>query len=306
MMTYAKLSGALLARKDDPPATSLAETVSVPNVAPVSHVASVPNIAPVQNVTPAPLAGDGARRLAHDLRLLKLPIFLAEYDHLARQCAAEGLDYSRFLLRLAEMEITERRRRLAERCIREARFPAEKTLDEFDFSALPALNRRNVAELAQCGYIACCENVIAIGNNGTGKTHIAIGLGMAACRRGMSVRFVTAASLVRQLLETHDQKRLLRLQERLAAYKLLIIDELGYVPFSTHGAELLFEVISQRYERGSTIVTSNLGFEEWTGVFGSERLADAVLDRLTHHVHILDMHGDNYRLKNANHAGAQP
>ena len=133
-------------------------------------------------------------------------------------------------------------------------------------------------------------------STGTGKTHIALGIGLAACQKRLSVGFYTAAALVHELLEARDEKRLLRLQRQVAGYKLLIIDELGYVPLSQTGAELLFEIFSQRYERGSTIVTSNLPFDEWTGVFGSERLTGALLDRLTHHVHILEMNGDSYRL----------
>ena len=140
------------------------------------------------------------------------------------------------------------------------------------------------------------ENIIAVGNSGTGKSHIALGLGLAACQKGLSVGFITASALVHELLEARDEKRLLRLQRQLARYKLLIIDELGYVPLSATGAELLFEVFSQRYERGSTLVTSNLPFDEWTSVFGSERLTGALLDRLTHHVHILEMNGDSFRL----------
>ena len=139
-------------------------------------------------------------------------------------------------------------------------------------------------------------NIIAVGNSGTGKTHIGLGLGLAACQKGLSVGFYTAAALVHELMEARDEKRLLRLQRQLAGYKLLIIDELGYVPLSQTGAELLFEVFSQRYERGSTVVTSNLPFDEWTSVFSSERLTGALLDRLTHHVHILEMNGDSYRL----------
>ncbi|MBM3599832.1 MAG: ATP-binding protein, partial [Alphaproteobacteria bacterium] len=146
-------------------------------------------------------------------------------------------------------------------------------------------------------YVLRRENVIAVGNSGTGKSHVALGLGLAACQKGLSVGFTTAAALVNELLEARDEKRLLRLQRQLATYRLLIIDELGYVPLSQTGAELLFEVFSQRYERGSTIVTSNLPFDEWTGVFASERLTGALLDRLTHHVHILEMNGDSYRLK---------
>src|SRR3954447_17706567 len=137
----------------------------------------------------------------------------------------------------------------------------------------------------------------APGSSGTGKTHLALGLGLAACQKGLSVGFTTAAALVHELIEARDEKRLLRLQRQLAGYKLLIIDELGYVPLSQTGAELLFEVFSQRYERGSTLVTSNLPFDEWTNVFASERLTGALLDRLTHHVHILEMNGESYRLK---------
>jgi len=235
--------------------------------------------------------------LAHHLKALKLPTFLREYGKLAQQCAAEGVDHPRYLLRLAELELIERERRMVERRIKEARFPTVKSLDSFDFIAIPSLNKALVLELARCEYIARRENLIAVGNSGTGKTHISLGLGLAACQKGLSVGFTTAAAMVHELIEARDDKRLLRLQRQLATYKLLIIDELGYVPLSTTGAELLFEVFSQRYERGSTIVTSNLPFDEWTTVFGSERLTGALLDRLTHHVHILEMNGDSYRLK---------
>ena len=152
-------------------------------------------------------------------------------------------------------------------------------------------------ELARCEYVGRRENIIAVGNSGTGKTHVALGLALAACQKGLSVGFTTAVALVHELIEARDEKRLLRLQRQFAGYKLLVNDELGYVPLSQTGAELLFEVFSQRYERGSTIVTSNLPFDEWTSVFASERLTGALLDRLTHHVHILEMNGDSYRLK---------
>ena len=248
--------------------------------------------------------------LAHHLRVLKLPTFLREYDKQARQCAAEGVDYPRYLLRLAEQELIDRERRMVERRIKAARFPTVKSLDSFDFTALPSLNKALVMELARSEYVERRENVIALGNSGTGKSHIALGLGLAACQKGLSVGFTTAAALVHELMEARDEKRLLRLQRQLAAYKLLIIDELGYVPLSQTGAELLFEVFSQRYERGSTIVTSNLPFDEWTSVFGSERLTGALLDRLTHHVHILEMNGDSFRLaqskRRSRHARSQP
>jgi DNA replication protein DnaC len=234
--------------------------------------------------------------LAHHLKALRLPTFLREHDRLARQCAAEGVDHLRYLLRLAELELIEREGRMVERRIRAAHFPTVKSLDSFDFLAIPSLNKALVLELARGDYIERRENVIALGNSGTGKTHIALGLGLAACQRGLSVGFTTAAALVHELLEAGDERRLLRLQKQLVAYKLLIIDELGFVPLSKSGAELLFEIFSQRYERGSTLVTSNLPFDEWTEILGSERLTGALLDRLTHHVHILEMNGESYRL----------
>ena len=151
--------------------------------------------------------------------------------------------------------------------------------------------------MSHCEYIEHRENVIAVGNSGAGKTRVALGLGLAACQRGMSVGFTTAASLVHELMKARDERRLLNLQRQLSRLNLLIIDELGFVPLSRTGAELLFEVFSQRYERGSVLVTTDLPFDEWTEVFGSERLTGALLDRLTHHVHILEMNGDSYRLK---------
>jgi DNA replication protein DnaC len=237
--------------------------------------------------------------LAHHLKKLKLPTFLREHDKVARQCAAEGVDHVRYLLRLAELELIDRERRLIERRIKAARFPTVKSLDSFDFTAIPSLNKALVLELARCTYMERRENVIALGNSGTGKTHIALGLGLAACQNGLSVGFTTAAALVHELMEARDERRLLRLQKQLSRHNLLIIDELGFVPLSKTGAELLFEVFSQRYERGSTLVTSNLPFDEWTEVFGSERLTGALLDRLTHHVHILEMNGESYRLKHS-------
>ena len=244
--------------------------------------------------------------LSHHLKALRLPTFLREYDKVARQCAAEGVDHVRYLHRLAELEMIEREQRLVERRIRAARFPTVKSLDSYDFTALPMLNKTLVLELARCEYLARRENVIALGNAGTGKSHIALGLGLAACQKGLAVGFITAAALVHELIEARDDKRLLRLQRQLAACQLLIIDELGYVPLSPTGAELLFEVFSQRYERGSVIVTSNLPFDEWTSVFGSERLTGALLDRLTHHVHILEMNGESYRLRQSKQRRRSP
>ena len=237
--------------------------------------------------------------LLHHLGALKLPTFLSEYHKVALQCAQEGVDHTGYLLRLAELELIQREQRRVQRRIKQARFPAVKSLDSFDFLAIPSLNKPLVLELARCEYVDHLENIIALGNSGTGKTHVALGLGLAACQKGLSVGFTTASALVHQLIEARDERRLLQLQKWLAGLKLLIIDELGFVPLSKTGAELLFEVFSQRYERGSTLVTSNLPFDEWTEVFGSQRLTGALLDRLTHRVHILEMNGDSYRLKHS-------
>ena len=155
----------------------------------------------------------------------------------------------------------DRERRTIERRIKAAKFPTVKSLDSFDFAAVPSLNKALVMELARSEYVARRENIIAVGNSGTGKTHVGLGLGLAACQKGLSVGFTTAAALAHELIEARDDKRFLRLQRQYAAYKLLIIDELGYVPLSQTGAELLFEVFSQRYERGATLVTSNLPFD---------------------------------------------
>jgi len=235
--------------------------------------------------------------LEYHLKELRLPTILREYDKLARQCAAEQVDYPRYLLRLTEIELLDRERRATERRIRQAKFPVVKTMESFDFLAIPSVNKTMVLELARCEFLARRENVLLLGNSGTGKTHLALALGVAACQRGHRVRFTTAAALVSELIEARDEKKLLRFQKQVANYELLIVDELGFVPLSKTGAELLFEMLSQRYERGSTLVTSNLPFAEWTEVLGSERLTGALLDRLTHHVHILEMNGDSYRLK---------
>lgn len=234
--------------------------------------------------------------LANHFKALKLPTFAREYEKVGADCAREGVDYPRYLLRLCELERIDRERRTMERRIRLAKFPVTKSFDTFDFSVVPGLNKSLILELARGEWIEKRENVIALGPSGVGKTHVALGLGLAACQKGYSVTFTTAAALVHELMEARDEKRLRALQKHLAHVKLLIVDELGYVPFSAIGAELLFEVFSRRYEHGATLLTSNLPFDEWTSVLGSERLTGALLDRLTHHVHILEMNGESYRL----------
>ena len=184
--------------------------------------------------------------LEHHLKELKLPTFLREYDKVASRCAAEGVDHPDYLLRLSELELIDRHHRMVDRRIKAAHFPTTKSLDTFDFLAIPSLNKPLVLELARCEYIDRNENVIAVGNSGTGKTHVALGLALAACQRGLSVGFTTAAALVQKLIEARDERRLLNIQKKLSRLKLLIIDELGFVPLSKTGAELLFEVFSQR------------------------------------------------------------
>ena len=240
--------------------------------------------------------------LAAHLKALRLPTFLREYDKVARQCAQEGLDCPRYLLRLCELELLDREQRATERRIKAAKFPVLKSLETFEFRAIPSVNKSLVLELARSEYLDRRENVLALGNSGTGKTHLALALGLAACQKGARVRFTTAAALVNELLEARDDKHLLRVQKQLAKQDLLIVDELGYVPLSKTGAELLFEVFSRRYEQASTLVTSNLPFNEWTEIFGSERLTGALLDRLTHHVHILELNGESYRLAHSKKA----
>lgn len=234
--------------------------------------------------------------LEHYLKQLRLPTVLREYPKLAEQCAKESSTFEQFLLRLCEQEMLDRDRRATERRIKSAKFPVTKSLETYNFLALPKLNKKLVLELARGEWITRRENVLALGNSGTGKTHIGLALGLAACQQGFRVRFTTAAALVHELIEARDEKRLLRFQRAVARYELLIVDELGFVPLSKTGAEMLFEVLGQRYERASTLVTSNLPFAEWTEVLGSERLTGALLDRLTHHVHILEMNGESYRL----------
>ena len=238
--------------------------------------------------------------LEHHLKVLKLPTFVRDYKSVAAVCAQERCDYPTFLLRLAERELIDRERRAAERRIRDARFPVVKTIDTFDFKAQPSINQALVRELIANGeYISKRENVLLVGNPGTGKTHLSIALGFAACAQGKRVRFTTTTAMVTALLEARETRTLQRSQKQLERLDTLILDELGYVPFSKAGAELLFEVISRAYERTSLILTTNLPFENWTEVLGSERLTGAMLDRLTHRVHILEANGESFRLKDA-------
>ena len=216
-----------------------------------------------------------------------------------RSLRRRGVAYGDYLLRLTERELIEREQRAAQRRVKSAKFPVPKTLESFDFGAQPSIKEALVRQLATGEYLEARENVLLIGNSGTGKSHLAAALGFAACAQGKRVRFWSATALVTQMLEQREQRDLKRFLNQLEKNDLLILDELGYVPFSKAGAELLFEVVSRAYERFSLVLTTNLPFEQWTEVMGSERLTGAMLDRLTHRVHILEANGESYRLRDA-------
>lgn len=237
--------------------------------------------------------------LEHHLKHLKLPTIVREYASLAEVCARDRSDYPEYLLRLTERELLDRERKSAERRLKDARFPVSKTIDSFDFTSQPSVNEQLYRELLRGEYIDTHENVLFIGNSGTGKTHMATALGFAACAQGRRVRFYGVTALVTELLEARENRRLERIMGQLTRNHLLILDELGYVPFSKAGAELLFDVVSRAYERQSLAVTTNLPFENWVEVMGSERLTGALLDRLTHRVHIIEANGESYRLRQA-------
>ena len=237
--------------------------------------------------------------LEHHLKQLKLPTMLREYPSLAAACTSDRSDYPTYLLRLCERELLDREQRAAERRIKAARFPVLKTLDSFDFTAQPSINEALVRELMSGQYIDRKENVLLVGNSGTGKTHLATALAFAACAQGRRARFFTVSGLVTAMLEAREERQLERMLRALRHYDLVALDELGYVPFSKAGAELLFEVVSRAYERQSLIITTNLPFEQWVEVCGSERLTGAMLDRLTHRVHIVEANGESYRLRDS-------
>jgi DNA replication protein DnaC len=244
--------------------------------------------------------------LKTNLKQLKLPTVLAEHEKLAREAAANNEPYEGYLLRLTELEVATRSANALTGRIRAAAFPVTKDFDTYDFTTLPGLPKQKVLELARGEWIEQHYNCCLIGNAGTGKTHLATALGLAACRQGRRVRFFTAAGLVNQLEEAHQQHRLDRLLAHLDRTDLLICDELGYLSFSRSGAELLFQVFAERYERRSLLVTSNLAFGEWGQVFQGERMTAALLDRLTHRCHIFEMNGESYRFRESMKAKKEP
>jgi DNA replication protein DnaC len=235
--------------------------------------------------------------IQHHLKRLRLPTIGKQYRKLAQEAARDNRTYEDFLLSLIEAEATQREENTRKRLIAQARFPYIRTLDQFNFSTIPSVNKAKVLELAKGDYLSKNENIVLIGNMGTGKTHTAVSLGLLACQSGEKVRFYTATGLINELLEAQDQHMLGKRLAQLARVDLLIVDEVGFVPFSPEGARLLFQTFSERYLKGSLLITSNLEFSRWLEVFGDERLTGALLDRLTHHCHVLEFNGDSYRFK---------
>jgi len=231
------------------------------------------------------------------LRQLRLPTFVQNYRQFAQDAAQNNLDYDRYLLALLEQEVAQREQNRRARRIKAARFPVQKELADFDFSCLPNLNKPQILELARGEYIAQAEPILMVGNPGLGKTHLAIALALAACRQGHRVRFYNAAALVNEMIQAQDEHRLPKFLAAALKHQLIVLDELGFIPFSSTGAQLIFQFCSTLYERVAMIVTSNLRFADWTQVFGDERLTAALLDRLTHKAHIVEFAGESYRFR---------
>jgi DNA replication protein DnaC len=232
------------------------------------------------------------------LKALRLPTFVKEYAKAAKQSGERGDSHESFLEHLAELEVNQRDSKASMRRLKQASFPVDKDLSDFDFTAVPGLNRKRVLDLFTCRFIQENASVVLLGAPGVGKSHLAVSLGREACRKGHRVKFFTASQLVNTYLEAREQRQVMRLEGNIRKKDLIIVDELGYLPMDTRGAEHLFGFFSQCYEQVSLVVTTNLPFAEWPSIFaGDARLAGAVIDRLTHRVHIVEIAGESYRLK---------
>lgn len=231
------------------------------------------------------------------LKRLKLPTIRRQYAALARDAADQNRTYEEFLLALLEHEVQQRDASMIRERVRRAGFTEIKTLDTFDFTAIPALNKPKVLALGQCEFIRRRENALCIGNPGTGKTHIATAIGVLACQAGYRVRFWRTATLVNELIAAQQEYRLGKFEKAFLRPHLVVLDELGFIPLQRPAAELLFQLLASRHELGSLVITSNLDFKDWTQIFGDETLTAALLDRLTHKAHILAFVGESYRFR---------
>lgn len=235
--------------------------------------------------------------LMENLKILKLSAMKRDLDSHLRQANQDKLSYDEFLLNLTETEVLTRKENGYKKRLSEAKFPLIKPLETFDFGAAPELDARLIQELAGCEYVQKARNVIFLGKSGAGKTHLATSLGIEACKNGIRTRFVTGCGLANELIEARDEKALSRIIKRYAGYGLLIIDELGYVPFSKEGGQLIFQILAQRHERKPVIITTNMGFGDWTQIFGDANMTAALLDRVTHKAHVINCSWESYRLK---------
>lgn len=235
--------------------------------------------------------------LESQLRALRLPTFVQNYGRFAEDAARNNQSYDRFLLALAEQEVGQRDLNRQRQSLKAAHFPLLKELADFDFSLLPQLNKQRILDLARGEYIKQTMPIILVGNPGLGKSHIATGLATAACRQGYRVRFYNTAALVNELLLAQEHHRLPKFLAAALKHHLIVLDELGFIPFSATGAQLMFQFCSTLHERVALIVTTNLKFADWTQVFGNEQLTAALLDRLTHHAHILEFIGESFRFR---------
>lgn len=235
--------------------------------------------------------------LDHMTKQLRMPTIAKQYRSLAREAEERNLSYEGYLLALLEVEVQSREENQKQRRLKQASFPVQKTLDTYDFSLMPSLNRNRFLTLAKGEFVRNKENVIFLGNSGTGKSHLATGLGIELVQNDYKVKFITASELVDELLMANEEHKLGALEKKWLKFDTIIVDELGYVPFSKTGAELLFQFFSSRYERASVIITTNLEFTEWTTLLGDEKMTAALLDRLTHKSHIFLLNGESYRFR---------
>jgi DNA replication protein DnaC len=233
----------------------------------------------------------------HLTKQLRMLTIHKQYRSLAREAEERNLSYEEYLLALLEVEIEMRDENQKQRRLKQANFPVQKTLDTYDFSLMPSLNRNRFLTLAKGEFVEKKENILFLGNSGTGKTHLATGLGIEMIKNGYKTKFITASKLVEELLMANDEHKLGALEKKWLKFDVIIVDELGYVPFSKIGSELLFQFFSSRYERASVIITTNLEFTEWTSLFGDEKMTAALLDRLTHRSHIHLLNGESYRFR---------